>query len=164
MNGNNPFATCIHHKTIVPVILRITFSLLLWTLGFASMNLVEAQVKTQRVVRVYPVDRAKLEHLQRWVNAGHDTWCRDPKLVASAALQRVAPGFADSEFELASLPTGRTSAHGTKSSYSFASLDGRTSYQVALRRYRWLLPIAGTPDRVVWATVRIDMITRPVTD
>ena len=106
MNGNNQFATSIHHKTIVPVILRITFSLLLWTLGLASMNLVEAHVKTQRVVRDYPVDRAKLEHLQRWVNAGHDTWCRDPKLVASAALHRVAPGLADSEFELASLPTG----------------------------------------------------------
>lgn len=164
MNGNNQFVTSIHHETIMPVILRITFSLLLWTLGFASMNLVEAQVKTQRVVRGYPVDRAKLEHLQRWVNAGHDTWCRDPKLVASAALHRVAPGFADSEFELASLPTGRTNAHGTKSIYTFASPDGRTTYQVTLRRYRWLLPIAGTPDQVVWATARIETITRPVAD
>jgi hypothetical protein len=164
MNGNNQFATSIHHKTIVSVILRITFSLLLWTLGFASMNLVEAQVKTQRVVRDYPVDRAKLEHLQRWVNAGHDTWCRDPKLVASAALHRVAPGLADSEFELASLPSGRTNVHGTKSIYTFASLDGRSTYQVTLRRYRWLLPVAGTPDRVVWATVRIATITRPITD
>jgi hypothetical protein len=164
MNGNNQFATSIHHKTIVPVILRITFSLLLWTLGLASMNLVEAHVKTQRVVRDYPVDRAKLEHLQCWVNAGHDTWCRDPKLVASAALHRVAPGLADSEFELASLPTGRTNVHGTKSIYTFASLDGRTTYQVTLRRYRWLLPVTGTPDRVVWATVRIATITRPITD
>jgi hypothetical protein len=164
MNGNAQFATSIHHKTIVPVILQITFSLLLWTLGFASMNLVEAQVRTQRVVRDYPVDRAKLEHLQRWVNAGHDTWCRDPKLVASAALNRVAPGFADSEFELASLPTGRANAHGTKSIYTFASLDGRTTYQVTLRRYRWLLPIAGTPDQIVWAPVCIETITRPVTN
>jgi hypothetical protein len=164
MNGNNQCATSIHHKTIVPVILRIIFSLLLWILGFASMNLVEAQVRTQRVVRDYPVDRAKLEHLQRWVNAGHDTWCRDPKLVASAALNRVAPGFADSEFELASLATGRTNAHGTKSIYTFASLDGRTTYQVTLRRYRWLLPIAGTPDQIVWAPVHIETITRPVTD
>src|SRR4029077_9648816 len=121
----------------VPAILRIAFSLLLWTLGFASMNLVEAQVRRQRVVRDHPVDRAKLEHPQRWVNEGHDTWCRDPKLVASAALNRVAPGFANSEFELASLPT----AHGTKSIYTFASLDNRTTYQVTLRRYRYLLPI-----------------------
>jgi hypothetical protein len=160
MNANNHFATHIHHKTIVPVILRIAFSLLLWTLGFASMNLVEAQVRRQRVVRDHPVDRAELEHLQRWVNEGHDTWCRDPKLVASAALNRVAPGFANSEFELASLPT----AHGTKSIYTFASLDNRTTYQVTLRRYRYLLPIAGTPDKIVWAPVRIETITRPISD
>jgi hypothetical protein len=164
MNANNQFAWPIHHRTIVPVMLRITFSLLLWTLGFASMNLVEAQVKPQRVVRDYPVDRAKLEHLQRWVNEGHDTWCRDPKLVAYAALNRVVPGFADSEFELASLPTQRITAHGTKSIYTFASLDGGTTYQVTLRRYRWLLHIAGTPDHIVWAPVRIETITRPVTD
>jgi len=73
MNANNHFATHVHHKIIVPVILRIAFSLLLWTLGFTSMNLVEAQVRPQHVVRDYPVDRAKLEHLQRWVNEGHDT-------------------------------------------------------------------------------------------
>ena len=128
------------------------------------MNLTEAQVNTQRVVRDYPVDRATLEHLQRWVNEGHDTWCRDPKLVASAALNRVAPDFANSEFELASLPTGRTTAHGTKSTYAFASLDGRTIHKVTLRRYRWLLPIAGAPDQIVWAPVRIETITRPLTD
>jgi hypothetical protein len=164
MNENNQFATSIHHKTIVPVILRITFSLLLWTIGFAAMNLVEAQVRTQRVVRDYPVGRAKLEQLQRWVNAGHDTWCRDPKLVASAALNRVAPDFAGSEFELASLPTERTTARGKKSIYTFASLDGGITYQVTLRRYHWLLPIAGAPDLIVWAPVRIETITRPVTD
>ncbi len=164
MSANNHFASPIHHKTIVPVILRITFSLLLWTFGFASMNLVEAQVKPQRIVRDYPVDRAKLEHLQRWVNEGHDTWCRDPKVVASAARNRVAPGFANSEFELASLPAERTTAHGTKSIYTFASLDGRITYQVTLRRYRWLLPIAGTPDQIVWVPVRIETSTRPITD
>jgi len=163
MNANNHFATHIQHKTIVPVILRIAFSLLLWTIGFASMNLVEAQVKLQRVVRDYPVDRAKLEHLQRWVNQGHDTWCRDPKFVASAALNRVAPGFANSEFELASLPTEQTTAHGTKSIYTFASLDGCATYQVNLRRYRYLLPIAGI-NKIVWAPVRIETITRPIGD
>jgi hypothetical protein len=120
------------------------------------MNLVEAQVKPQRVARDYPVDRAKLEHLQRWVNEGHDTWCRD--------LNRVAPGFANCEFELASLPTERTTAHGTKSIYTFASLDGRTTYQVTLYRYRYLLSIAGTPDKFVWAPVRIETITGPISD
>lgn len=98
------------------------------------------------------------------MNEGHDTWCRDPKVVASAARNRVAPGFANSEFELPSLPAERTTAHGTKSIYSFASLDGRITYQVTLRRYRWLLPVAGTPDQIVWVPVRIETITRPITD
>jgi hypothetical protein len=98
------------------------------------------------------------------VNEGHDAWCREPKLVASAALNRVAPDFADSEFELASLPTEHTTAHGTKSIYTFASLDGRITYQVTLRRYRWLLPIAGATDQIVWAPVRIEAINRPITE
>jgi hypothetical protein len=105
MNATNPFAPPIHHKTILPLILRITFSLLLWTLGLASMNLVE----------------------------------------------------------LASLPTARTTAQGTKSIYTSASFDGRITYKVTLR-YRWLLPVAGGLDQIVWAPVRIETITRPVTD
>jgi hypothetical protein len=104
MNATNPFAPPIHHKTILPLILRITFSLLLWTLGLASMNL-----------------------------------------------------------ELASLPTARTTAQGTKSIYTSASFDGRITYKVTLR-YRWLLPVAGGLDQIVWAPVRIETITRPVTD
>jgi len=164
MNGTNQISRLLHQKTILPVSLRITFSLFLWTLGFASMNVVEAQSKPRRVVKEYPVDRSKLEHLQRWVNQGHDTWCRDPKLVASAILSRVAPDVVNSEFELASLPSERKTARGTKFIYTFASPDGRTSYQVTLRRYRWLLPAAGTTDQIVWAPVRLEIITPPATD
>ena len=128
------------------------------------MRLTEAQTLHASRGHKLPVNRTRIENLQRWVNNGHDTWCRDPKSVASAALNRVAPDFANSEFELASLPTGRTTAHGTKSTYAFASLDGRTIHKVTLRRYRWLLPIAGAPDQIVWAPVRIETITRPLTD
>ena len=164
MNGTNSISRPIHHKIILPVILRITFSLFLWTIGFASMNLADAQTRPQRVIKEYPVDRARLEHLQRWVNEGHDTWCRDPKLVASAVLNRVAPDVVNSEFELASLPTEQRKARGTKSIYTFSSLDGRTIYQVTLRRYHWLLPTAGAMERMVWTPVRIETITRPETD
>jgi hypothetical protein len=53
--------------TILPVILRITFSLLLWTLGAANMNLTPAQIqpKEHRAVKNFPVDRAAVENLQR---------------------------------------------------------------------------------------------------
>ena len=164
MNGTNQISNPIRHKTILPVILRITFSLILCTFGFASMNLTEAQTRPQRIIRSYPVDRARLEHLQRWVNEGHDTWCRDPKLVASAVLSRIGPGVAGSGFELASLPTERKSAHGSAFIYSLSTLDGHVTYNVTLRRFRWLLPIAGTTDQMVWAPVRIETITHPATD
>lgn len=164
MNGTNRISSNIHHRTILPVILRITLSLILWTLGFASMNLAEAQTKPQHVVKDYPVNRARLEHLQRWVNDGHDTWCRDPKLVATSVLHRVAPDFTNSEFELASLPTERKKAGGTEPIYTFSTLDGRTTYQITLRRYRRLLPTVGAMDQMVWAPARIETITQPSTD
>jgi hypothetical protein len=161
MNAANE---AISHRTIFPVILRIVFSLLLWTFGFASMNLLDAQTDPHRVVKNYPVDRAKLEHLQRWVNAGHDTWCRDPKLVAFATLDQVAPEFTSSQFELASLPTERFADHGTTFIYTFSTLDGRTSYQITVRRYRWLLSAAGTMEQMVWAPVSIETVTHRTTD
>lgn len=164
MKGTHQISSLIPYKTILVFILRIAFSLGLCTLGFTSMDRVEAQNKPQRMVKEYPVDRAKLEQLQRWVNEGHDTWCRDPKLVASAVLNRVAPEVLNSEFELVSLPSEKRTARGRKSIYTFASPDGRTSYQVTLRRYRWLLPAAGTTGQMVWVPVRIEMSTRPATD
>lgn len=162
MNGTHQISSLISHKTILVFILRIAFSVFLCTLGFTSMDPVEAQTKAQHVVKEYPVERAKLEHLQRWVNDGHDTWCRDPKLVASAVLNRVAPDVLNPEF--VSLPSEKKTARGRKSIYTFVSADGRTSYQVTLRRYRWLLPAAGTTGQMVWVPVRLEIITRPVTD
>jgi len=164
MNGITQYRGPSNQSKILPVILRITFSLILWTLGFASMNLVQAQAKPQRTVKEYPVDHSKLEHLQRWVNDGHDTWCRDPKLVASAALSRAVPGFTSYDFELASLPLEQKKANGTKFVYTFSTLDGRTTYRITLRRYRWLLPAAGTMDQMVWAPARFETIIRPATD
>jgi hypothetical protein len=164
MNGITQYRGPSNLRKILPVILRITFSLILWTLGFASMNLVQAQAKPQRTVKEYPADRAKLEHLQRWVNEGHDTWCRDPKLVASAALSRVAPELASYKFELTSMPLEQKKARGTKFVYTFATLDGRTTYRITLRRYHWLLPVAGTLDQMVWAPVRLETRIGPATD
>ena len=93
-------------RTILPAILRITFSLILWTLGAATMQIAASQTREHREVRNFPMDRAHIETLQRWVNSGHDEWCRDPQLVASAAVRLVSPQFSESEFELASLPLG----------------------------------------------------------
>jgi len=149
---------------ILPVILRITFSLLLWTLGAATMNLAAAQTqpKEHRVVQTFPVDRATVENLQRWVNAGHDTWCRAPQLVAAAALRRVSPEFSD--YELTSLPLELERNHKTKAVYTFHTFDGRATYRITLRRYPYLLQTAGSLRQMIWVPESAEIITRDIQD
>ena len=144
-------------STIFPVILRITFSLILWTLGAASMIIAAPQEKEHRAAYNFPVDRAKIEDLQRWVNAGHDPWCRDPQLVAASSLQRV---LADpSDIELASLPLQLERSQKTSAVYTFHSLDGLTAYRVTVRRYRWLRPVAGSQRKTIWIPERVEIVT-----
>jgi hypothetical protein len=143
-------------RTICPVMLRIAFSLFLWTLG-CSMNLPAAEPNEHRAVYNFPVDRAQIEALQRWVNAGHDDWCRDPQLVASASLQRVLPDSA--EMELASVPLELERSRKTYAVYTIHSFDGSTTYRITLRRYPWLLPIAGSIRKTVWVLERLEIVT-----
>lgn len=144
-------------RTILLVILRVTVSLLLWTIGAAPMRLVAAETKERHVVYTFSLDPAQIEDLQRWVNGGHDSWCRDPQLVASASLRRVLP---DSDFELASLPLEREPSRKTTAVYTFHSLDGTTTCRITLRRYRWLLPIAGSQHKMIWVPDRAEILTR----
>jgi hypothetical protein len=145
-------------RTILPVILRITFSLILWTLGAASMNLVAAEPKEHRAVYNFSVERAKVEDLQRWVNAGHDSWCRDPQLVAATSLRRIVPDSED--FDLASLPLEVERRQKTSAVYIFHSLDGNTTYRVTVRRFRWLLPVAGNLHKMIWVPEHAEILTR----
>lgn len=144
-------------RTIFPVVLRITFSLVLWTLGAASMNLAAAEPKEHRAVYNFSVERAKVEDLQRWVNAGHDSWCRDPQLVAATSLRRILPDSED--FELASLPLEVESSQKSSAVYIFHSLDGNTTYRVTLRRYHWLLPVAGNLQKMIWVPEHAEIVT-----
>jgi hypothetical protein len=144
-------------RTIFPVVLRITFSLILWTLGAASMVIASPHSNEHRSVYNFPVERAKLEDLQRWVNAGHDPWCRDPQLVAASSLQRVLADSSD--IELASLALELERNQKTSAVYTFHSLDGLTAYRVTVRRYRWLRPLAGSQRKTIWVPERLEIIT-----
>ena len=147
-------------RAIFPVILRILFSLMLWTLG-ASMELLANEPKApreRRIAYVFGIERDKVEDLQRWVNAGHDPWCRDAQLVATAALERVLPD--NSGIELASLPVERENGGSTTVSYTFHTLDGETTSRVTLRRYDWLLRIAGSWDKMIWVPETAVTVTR----
>lgn len=63
MKTNNLENTSHTIRRVVSVISRITFSLVLWTLGAANMNLTVAQMSDHHVVRGLEVDRAKVENL-----------------------------------------------------------------------------------------------------
>jgi hypothetical protein len=148
----------------VPVILRIALSLFLWTIGVSAMDIrvTPPQPKEHRAVITFAADRAQAEALQRWVNQGHDPWCRDPQLVAAAALRRISPQFEDAE--LASLPLDLESSDKTKVVYIFHSLNGTTTYRITLRRFRFLLPTAGSVRQTIWMPESAEIITRDVRD
>jgi len=149
---------------VFPMMLRIVCSLLLWSIGASAMDLriTPFAAKEHRVVVTFPVDRAKAEELQRWVNAGHDPWCRDSQLVAISALRRVS---GESEaYESASLSAELEQNQRTKAVYTFRSLDGRTTYRITLRRHLYLLPAAGSLHRIIWIPETAEIITRAAQD
>jgi len=163
MHARNQQPRPITFRTILPVILRIAFGLLLWTLG-ATMYIATAQTAEHREAVNFPVGRERIEALQRWVNSGHDEWCRDPQLVVSAAIRLISPGFSGSEGASASLPLETERARVTRATFTYHSLDGRTTYRVTVRRFRWLLPVAGSFRHMIWVPEHAEIITRDSLD
>jgi hypothetical protein len=142
--------------------LRISFRVVMFVVWVTFAGAAFGQTPEKRVVKIYAVDRASAENLQRWVDAGHDTWCRHAELVAAATLQEVAPEMQD-ELTLASSTLEREEENETQASYVYHSLDGLTTYRIAVRRYEWLRSEAGIAD-VVWIPERVEMVTEPTRD
>lgn len=160
MIRTNTNCTSRNNQLTSPVLLRVILALLLLLLGVAPRPLTYAQTQSHRVVKTYPTNRANAENLQRWVNAGHDTWCRDPKLVAAHTLEQFAPGLTDSTYEFASQPVVRKLSHGRTAIYTYHSLDGQTIYRITLRRPQWLRPTAGSLRNTVWLPTRLEILTQ----
>jgi hypothetical protein len=114
---------------------------------------------SHREVRIPRVDRRAIENLQRWVNGGHDAWCKDAREVASAELRRVAPEFSGDRFDLASLPVNADTKTAKKAVFTWTALDGSTTYRVTVERFDWLKPVAVRPNGIVWVPSQIE-ITR----
>src|SRR3974377_684209 len=102
MNGTNRNRGPRNLRTILPVLFPITRALILWTLG-ATSSICAYQAGELHECSTFPMDRAHIEALQRWVNSGHDEWCRDPQFVASAAIRRISPELPGHQMPLASL-------------------------------------------------------------
>jgi hypothetical protein len=159
MNRNHKNRGARSTQLDIPALLRITLALFLVILGITSAPAAHAQTKPHRVVKTYPINRANAENLQRWVNADHDTWCLDPKLVAARTLEQFAPGLTDSTYELASQLIVRKLFHDNTAIYTYHSLDGQTTYRLTLRRPPWLRPTAGSTNKTVWIPDRLETLT-----
>lgn len=92
---------------------RIFAAVLLGALTLAAPAIAAAAPAPHWEVRMPRLDRRAIENLQRWVSAGHDTWCREPQPVASEEMKRIAPEFAGYKFDLVSLPL-ETQSHATQ--------------------------------------------------
>jgi hypothetical protein len=154
-------------QKMLPMILSIAGNLLLWTLGFTTMS-VATENNRQRVdpedapkiVQEFPVDPSRVENLQRWVDSGHDTWCRSANLVAQATLQRFAPEFSATDLSLARLPIERKQLNRDKVIYTYHSLDGYTTYRITVVRYQQIAHSTVLKGARVWLPIRSEKITR----
>jgi hypothetical protein len=104
------------------------------------------------------VDRAKVETLQRWVNAGHEEWCKDARLVAMDEMKRLAPAFAGSAGDLEALPLDTESADAERAVFVWSSPDGTSTYRVTVERFGWLLQLAGEPNSIVWVPTHAEVV------
>ncbi|HMI53876.1 MAG TPA: hypothetical protein VK525_20345 [Candidatus Saccharimonadales bacterium] len=138
---------------------RILGASLLTALMMCTASFVGATPVEKRVVQTSGITRSAIENLQRWVSSGHDAWCLNAQLVASAELRRLAPEFAGDQYELAALPLETRSHAATSVVYTYYSLDGRTSYRITMRRYCWLQAIAGNARSIVWVPAKTEVIS-----
>jgi len=104
------------------------------------------------------VDRVKIENLQRWVSAGHEEWCKDPRLVSVDELRRVAPVFTGDSGDLEAVPLDTESASAQRVVFAWTSPDGRATYHITVERFSWLLPIAGEAESIVWVPTHAEVI------
>jgi hypothetical protein len=143
-------------KTLNAVLTIVVYTLVCVRGSGADLRVAQIQPKDHRVVLRFPINRDQAEDLQRWVNAGHDPWCRDPQLVAASALGRISTQ--SSEFEPTSVQL--ESNEKSRAVYTFHSLDGYTTYRIALRRYRFLLRTAGSFQRIIWIPETAEILSR----
>ena len=132
-------------------------ALLLGVLALPSVTALAKSGEENRFVNYHAVDRAEIENLQRWVAAGHEAWCKDPRLVAAEDLRRIAADFADGAAELNLADLGDGNGGAKKLAFEWTPPDGRATYRVTVERFDWLLPIAKDAAAVVWVPTMMEI-------
>jgi hypothetical protein len=124
---------------------------------FCAPAMEAATASSSREVRTPRVDRLAVENLQRWVNSGHDAWCKDPLEVAAGELRRIAPQFSGDRMELVSEPAVSANRSGTEAHFTWVSTDGSATYRITVRRFAWLKRVAGKVSNEVWIPSRMEV-------
>ena len=150
-------------QMILPAILQVSLRVVAFVLWTTLAGGAFAQTGEHREVRKYPVKRSGIENLQRWVDSGHDEWCRNAEFVAAATLRAIAPE-AEAEYQLASAPLEKEQETRTRSKYTYHSLDGRVTYRITVRRYAWRGKAAGDMRNAVWVPERAEIVTKTTVD
>jgi hypothetical protein len=162
MNGKESVQKKTNSQSMYRVVCgRTLLAVLAGSMMIVAPAIAAASPLPHKEVSIPRVDRRVIENLQRWVSGGHDTWCKDARLVASAEMQRIAPEFAGYEYDLVSLPLETKSQAAMRAEFTYTSLDGRKTYRITLQRYAWLLPLAGDARSIVWVPSRTEIITNP---
>jgi len=115
--------------------------------------------EADRISNERPINRAKVENLQRWVSAGHADWCKDARQVAAEELWRLAADYSGDGFEMNEVKADALSNGGSRVTFEWATLDGRALYRVTVQRFDWLLPIAKNTESIVWVPTSIEIST-----
>ena len=138
--------------------LRILRAVALAGLIVVAPVIAAAAPLNHKEVRIPRVDRRAIETLQRWVNGGHDAWCKDASAVASAELRRIAPEFGGNRFDLVSLPLQGDIKTAKRAVFTWVTPDGSAQYRVTVKRYDWLKPGAKRVNNTVWVPSRVEVV------
>ena len=100
------------------------------------------------------LDRKEVEALQPWVNDGHEPWRIDnPELVAHQKLLQLALSVRG--FGAHQAPPEQIVRREHYAVYLYKSVVGNKTYRVTVRKFQWLVPIAGKPQWVIWVPTRV---------
>ena len=137
---------------------RLSLCVLAMAMILAAPASLAGRSHEERITQSRTINRAAIENLQRWVDSGHETWCRDARMVASYQLERIAPDFSGERHKSMALPLETKIATGSRRVFEWTPLDGRATYQVTVERFAWLKRIAGRRDAIVWVPTRTEII------
>lgn len=140
---------------------RLATAFLVSAIALSAPASLAATPPEERVIVKRPLDKAAIENLQRWVNAGHELWCRDARMVAADELRRVAPGFSGDLGQLEVPLLDGEIATPDKAVFAWTPIDGEATYRVTVERYAWLLPAAGQREKIVWVPTSTEIVTHP---